>query len=177
MTRGLGWALCVALLAGCGGGDEPASEAAAAPDSGMPEAMMPDSPKAPAPVDSTAQPMGEDSGSATGMAVALNAVGGSQATGSATISGDPNGGPDATIEVTIRNGPGSDELPVHLHRGRCGSDQGVAAPLSQLNTTEGGGQSATTTLPVATLGAGDLFIQVHDNRGNPILCGDIPSGS
>jgi len=167
--------LCAVLLAACGGGDRSAPGSAPA-DSGMPEAMMPDSASAPE-QDSTAQPVGEDTGSATGMVVDLAAVGGSEATGTAAILGDAGGSPEATIEVTVRNGPGSDELPAHLHRGRCGSDQGVAAPLAQVNTAEGGGGTSSTTLPVSVLRSGDLFIQVHDRSGAPLLCGDIAAGS
>jgi hypothetical protein len=164
---------CATLLSACGGGGAPPDQAAT--DSGMPPGTPPDS--APTAIDSTGQPMGEDTGGAASMVVTLSPVAGSTATGTATINGDPNGGPQATIEVSVRNGPGSESLAAHVHRGRCGNDQGVAAPLADVNLAEGGGGDASTPVAMSVLGSGDLYIQVHLPNGSPMLCGDIPAGS
>jgi len=170
-TLGFGWVVAVAALAACGGDREPASDQVAA-DSGSPAMVT----AAGVPADSSAQAMGEDSGSATGMLVPLQAVGGSGASGTATVYGDPEGGEQASVAVSLTGAPASESLPAHVHRGRCGSDQGVAMPLGAVGTVEDGSGDSSTSVTVSLLTSGDLYVQVHGPDGAPILCGDIPRG-
>ena len=166
-----GLALGVTLLAACGGGDDPAPEQAAA-DSAIAAPAAPVTTT----VDSTAQAMGEDTGGAASMLVTLAAVGGSSATGTATIHGDAQGGGQGSVEVAVSGAPASEALPAHIHRGRCGSDQGVAMPLGEIGTVEDGSGSSSTSVNTSILAGGDVYVQVHGPGGAPILCGDIPRG-
>jgi hypothetical protein len=157
----------LALLAACGGGDAPADEAAQ--DTGMPGAMMPGDSMMAMPHDSGMAGM-PDSAMAGGAHVALNAVGGSTASGMAMMTG-------TELSLSVTGAPASAALQAHVHRGRCGNDQGVAAPLSPITAGADGSGSSTTTLDSAAV-SGEKFVQVHGAGGTPILCGDLPaSGS
>lgn len=66
----------------------------------------------------------------------------------------------------------------HIHRGSCGEDGGVVAPLENI-VAEGETARITTTVGESMLdpSAESLFIQVHAPDGAPVACGDLPDGA
>jgi hypothetical protein len=148
------------LLAACSG-DRPANEQAAATDSGMPMPMVAPVPPVAIP-DSIAPPVG-------GMPLVMAQVGQTSASASANLLRR-----DSTMEVTLSvRGQPSATLQSHVHRGRCGHDEGMAVPLTPITTGADGSGSATTTVPLKDL-TGNLFVQVHGAGAAPILCVDMP---
>jgi hypothetical protein len=153
----------LALAAGCDA--KPSEhETAAVTDSGMPMPMVAPTPPAGVP-DSSAAP-------AEGAPLTLSPVGNTGMSGTARLARR-----DSTLEITLTaSGKPSATLQAHVHKGRCGRDEGMAVPLTPITTAADGSGTSTTTVPTRDL-TGDLFVQVHGDGDAPILCSDIPSGS
>jgi hypothetical protein len=177
--RATGLLLCVLMLAACGGDaddDDVAADSTAM--SGTPS-------MGPAPGDSSMAGMNHDSmAAAAGGAGALTftAVPGSSATGLSGEAMVTPKGDQSEVMVMVRGAPASAVLQAHVHKGRCGTDEGVAAPLDPVTAGEDGAGSSNTTvaLPSATVMNGQHYVQVHDPNGSPgapALCVDVPAGA
>jgi hypothetical protein len=91
-------------------------------------------------------------------------------------------GSDSTttvVQVNLSNVAPGGVHPWSLHRGQCGNDQGLVEqesayqPIS-INTTGGGGQTATLKMP--TPGYGNYFVVVNaaaTNMTTEIACGNL----
>jgi hypothetical protein len=170
--RGL-WLGCAMLLMACGGG---ADDDVASDTMGGTPSM------GPAPGDTTMAGMNHDSMAAAGGAghVTLTPVAGSTATGLSGEAMVTPKGEQADVMVMVRGAPASAVLQAHVHKGRCGTDEGVAAPLDAVTAGEDGAGSSTTTvsLPADSVNNGRHYVQVHDPNGSPgapALCADIPT--
>ena len=150
------------LLAACGGGSE---QAVPADTTAAPPAAAP----APAPVAVDSAVLGSPQ-------LTFTAVGGSALTGDARVI--PRG---AQVEVMllVDGAPANAELPAHIHRGRCGADQGVAAALDpvRVDAQGSGGSNTTAAVPADSAMNGQHYLQVHVPGGAPALCLDIPAAN
>jgi hypothetical protein len=88
--------------------------------------------------------------------------------------------PDRTqAHVDISNAVPGGVHPWHVHRGRCGSDQGIFGPPDAYNPlkVEGNGKaSSTASLSVAFPKTGDFFVNVHASSKNLhtiVACGNL----
>jgi hypothetical protein len=69
--------------------------------------------------------------------------------------------------------------PWHVHRGRCGADQGIFGPADAyppLKVGDGGRASSEAELPVATPKTGEFFVNVHASAKNMrtiVACGNF----
>jgi len=107
--------------------------------------------------------------------VPLQALGGSNQTGSATLTSAGN----KTNVVIALNGVASNSVePAHIHAGTCAKlDPKPTYPL----TSVAGGQSATTlNVPLSALQTGGFAINVHQSTTNIstyVACGNIPAAT
>ncbi|MFL5402179.1 MAG: hypothetical protein ACJ8BF_05110 [Gemmatimonadales bacterium] len=88
--------------------------------------------------------------------------------------------PDHTVaHVDISNAVPGAQHPWHVHRGHCGSDQGIFGPADAYPPlkVEGNGRAgATANLPLATPKTGDFFLNVHASSKNMksiVACGNL----
>jgi hypothetical protein len=81
--------------------------------------------------------------------------------------------------VAISNAVPGGVHPWHVHRGQCGSDQGIFGPPDSyrpLKVEKDGRASATAGLPVPTPRTGEYFINVHASAKNMqqiVACGNL----
>ncbi len=81
--------------------------------------------------------------------------------------------------VSISNAVPGGQHPWHVHRGRCGSDQGIYGPADAYDPLEvdnNGRASSTADLQVASPKTGDFFVNIHASRQNMatiIACGNL----
>jgi hypothetical protein len=87
---------------------------------------------------------------------------------------------DRTLaHVDIRNAVPGAVYPWHVHRGQCGSDQGVFGPedaYKALKVGNNGRASSDATLSVPSPKTGDYFVNVHAsarNMGTIVACGNL----
>lgn len=161
------WLLAVLpfALAACGGDEEVELEG----DAGM---------EAAAPMDTAMGGMaGMDHGGAgVPTVVALQAVGGSNAGGQATVTG---AGAETRIEVQL-TGAGEGAHAGHIHSGTCDNIGPPVQPLQELTAGADGSGMVTTTVAIdpATVMNGQHSVQYHQsgapNPGPGIACGTIP---
>jgi hypothetical protein len=82
-------------------------------------------------------------------------------------------------QATISNAVPGGEHPWHVHRGRCGSDQGIFGPADAykpLKVSGDGRASSTAELSVPTPRTGEFFVNVHAsarNMGTIVACGNL----
>ncbi|HET7585546.1 MAG TPA: hypothetical protein VFK13_11600 [Gemmatimonadaceae bacterium] len=92
---------------------------------------------------------------------------------------DVNNRGRAHVEIHIANAAPGGQHPWHVHRGTCGSDQGIlgdanAYPILRVNGD--GEASATVDLDVPVPTSGDYFVNVHaapSNLGTVVACGNL----
>jgi hypothetical protein len=101
------------------------------------------------------------------------------------ISGSGWMGPDeknadrTQAHVDIANAVPGGVHPWHIHRGRCGSDQGILGPpdaYSLLKVESSGRANSTATLTVPFPKSGDFFVNVHASSKNMrtiVACGNL----
>jgi hypothetical protein len=101
------------------------------------------------------------------------------------ISGSAWMGPDeknvdrTQAHVDIANAVPGGVHPWHVHRGRCGSDQGIFGPpdaYRPLKVESNGRANSTATLTVPFPKAGDFFVNVHASSKNMrtiVACGNL----
>jgi hypothetical protein len=81
--------------------------------------------------------------------------------------------------VNISNAAPGGVHPWHVHRGRCGSDQGIFGPTDAykpLEVKNDGRASSTAELPTPTPQTGEFFVNVHASAKNMqtiIACGNL----
>ena len=82
-------------------------------------------------------------------------------------------------EVNVSNAVPGGKHPWHVHRGRCGADQGIFGPADSykpLEVNNDGRASSKAELAVATPRTGEFFVNVHASRQNmstTIACGNL----
>jgi hypothetical protein len=82
-------------------------------------------------------------------------------------------------QAQIENAAPGGLHPWHVHRGRCGSDQGILGPADAykpLKVDGGGRATATATLDIPIPTSGDFFVNVHAstaNMGTIVACGNL----
>lgn len=88
--------------------------------------------------------------------------------------------PDRTrAHVDIANAVPGGVHPWHVHRGRCGADQGIFGPADAykaLKVGGGGRASSEAELPVPTPKTGEFFVNIHASAGNMrtiVACGNL----
>jgi hypothetical protein len=81
--------------------------------------------------------------------------------------------------VSIDNAPPGGRHPWHVHRGKCGLDQGIFGPPDAYPLLKVGGNGhaeADADLPVAMPREGQYFVNVHaspTNMGTIVACGNM----
>ncbi len=82
-------------------------------------------------------------------------------------------------QVNLSNAVPGGKHPWHVHRGRCGADQGIfgrADAYEVLEVNNDGRATSKAELDVATPRTGEFFINVHASRQNMatiIACGNL----
>ena len=99
--------------------------------------------------------------------------------GSAWMGADPKDPGQTQAHVEISNAVPGAKHPWHVHRGQCGSDQGIFGPADAykpLKVESDGKASATATLSVTLPKTGDYFVNVHASANNMktiVACGNL----
>ncbi len=82
-------------------------------------------------------------------------------------------------QVNLSNAVPGGEHPWHVHRGRCGADQGIFGPADAykpLKVGDNGRASSEAELPVPTPRTGEFFVNVHASAKNMqtiVACGNL----
>jgi hypothetical protein len=99
--------------------------------------------------------------------------------GQGWMAGDPKDPGQSRAHVDISNAVPGGRHPWHIHRGQCGSDQGVFGPADAykpLEVADNGKASETAVLPLALPKTGSYFVNVHAsarNMGTIVACGNL----
>ena len=99
--------------------------------------------------------------------------------GQAWMAADPKNPDKTRAHVDISNAVPGGLHPWHVHRGRCGSDQGILGPADEYKPlkVEGNGQAnSTAALPIPLPKTGDYFVNVHASAWNLktiVACGNL----
>jgi hypothetical protein len=99
--------------------------------------------------------------------------------GSAWMSPDQKDADKTVAHVDLQNAVPGGVHPWHVHRGRCGSDQGVFGPgdaYKPLKVGDNGRAISDAKLPVPAPKTGDYFVNIHAsarNMGTIIACGNL----
>jgi hypothetical protein len=99
--------------------------------------------------------------------------------GSAWMGPDEKNPESTSAHVSLSNAVPGGVHPWHVHRGRCGSDQGIFGPADEykpLEVKNDGRASSTAELSVPTLSTGNLFVNVHASASNMrtiVACGNL----
>jgi hypothetical protein len=102
-----------------------------------------------------------------------------QIRGSAWMGPDEKNADRARAAVSISNAAPGGVHPWHVHRGQCGSDQGIFGPADAykpLKVGSGGRASSEAILPVPLPKTGDFFVNVHAsdrNMSTIMACGNL----
>ena len=101
-----------------------------------------------------------------------------QIRGQAWMGAAEDGG-QSEAHVEIANAAPGGVHPWHVHRGRCGADQGIFGPADAYEPLEVDGDgraSSTAELSVPLPKAGSYFVNVHasrQNMGTIVACGNL----
>jgi hypothetical protein len=99
--------------------------------------------------------------------------------GQAWMGSDPKDPSQATAYVSLSNAVPGGKYPWHVHRGQCGSDQGIFGPADAykpLKVESDGKATSTAVLPVPTPKTGEYFVNVHASSRNMktiVACGNL----
>jgi hypothetical protein len=102
-----------------------------------------------------------------------------QVTGTAWMGYREKDSSQTQAHVSIDNAPPGGRHPWHVHRGRCGSDQGIFGPADAYPLLKVGGKGhaeADAYLPVPMPREGQYFVNVHaspTNMGTIVACGNM----
>jgi hypothetical protein len=86
---------------------------------------------------------------------------------------------ETLAHVEISNAPPGGRHPWHVHKGQCGSDQGILGPADAYPLLEVGGDGKAekdAKLPIPAPMQGQYFINVHaapNNMGTIVACGNL----
>ena len=103
----------------------------------------------------------------------------SEVRGQGWMAADPKDQGKTVAQVEISNAVPRGRHPWHVHRGRCGSDQGIFGPADAyepLEVNNDGRASETAQLSVALPRSGSYFINVHASARNMstiVACGNL----
>jgi hypothetical protein len=98
---------------------------------------------------------------------------------SAWMGQDPKDGDKTVVHVDVRNAVPGAVHAWHVHRGQCGSDQGIFGPqdaYKPLKVGDNGRAISDAKLPVPTPKTGDYFVNVHASARNMrtiVACGNL----
>lgn len=99
--------------------------------------------------------------------------------GQAWMAPDPKDEGKTRAHAEISNAVPGGVHPWHVHRGRCGSDQGIFGPADAyppLKVESDGRASSTAALPTPFSKTGDFFVDVHASAKNArtlLACGNL----
>jgi hypothetical protein len=99
--------------------------------------------------------------------------------GQGWMAADPKDPNQTRAYVAISNSVPGAVYPWHVHRGHCGSDQGIFGPADAykpLKVGNDGKASATAELQVSQPKTGDFFVNVHASQRNMtriVACGNL----
>jgi hypothetical protein len=99
--------------------------------------------------------------------------------GGAWMGTDAKNADRTLAHVEILNAVPGGVHPWHMHRGRCGSDQGIFGPADSyppLKVGDKGRASAEAELDVTTPRSGEFFVNVHASAKNMktiVACGNL----
>jgi len=99
--------------------------------------------------------------------------------GSAWMGPDEKNADRSQAQVNLSNAVPGGLHPWHVHRGRCGQDQGIFGPAEAYKPLKVGGDgraSSKAVLDVATPKTGELFVNVHASAQNVqtiVACGNL----
>lgn len=102
-----------------------------------------------------------------------------QIRGLAWMGADQEDADETRAYAEISNAAPGGEHPWHVHRGRCGSDQGILGPADAYEPLEVDGEGrakATAELPMALPKTGSFFVNIHASRQNMstiVACGNL----
>jgi len=102
-----------------------------------------------------------------------------QVRGQAWMGPDPQNLDKTQASISISNAVPGGQHPWHVHRGKCGTDQGILGPADAyppLKVEKDGRASATAALPIAFPKTGDFFVNVHASSRNMstiVACGNL----
>jgi hypothetical protein len=102
-----------------------------------------------------------------------------QVHGSGWMAPNPKDTSHTRAHVDITNAAPGGRHPWHIHRGQCGSDQGILGPPDAYNELKVGGDgkaSADADLDLPAPRAGQYFINVHasaQNMSTIVACGNL----
>jgi hypothetical protein len=107
-----------------------------------------------------------------------------QVTGTGTVMGNADS-TQTRVEIALSGATPGVNFPWHLHRGTCGSDQGIvgeAGDYKQLTVGINGRANGTATLNLPMPRSGEYMINVHASEtdlGTIVACGNLtgPSGN
>jgi len=99
--------------------------------------------------------------------------------GGAWMGPDEKNAERTRAHVEVFNAVPGGVHPWHVHRGRCGTDQGIFGPAgaySPIKVGDKGRASSETELTVPTPKAGEFFVNVHASAKNmrtSVACGNL----
>jgi hypothetical protein len=102
-----------------------------------------------------------------------------QIRGQAWMASDEKNTDQTRAQVEIANAAPGGVHPWHVHRGQCGSDQGILGPADAYEPLEVDGEGrarASAELPMALPRSGSFFVNVHAssrNMGTIVACGNL----
>lgn len=102
-----------------------------------------------------------------------------QVRGNGWMGADPKDAGETRAHVDISNAIPGAKHPWHVHRGQCGSDQGIfgaADAYKPLEVEKDGKASSTATLQVPAPKTGQYFVNVHASASNMksiVACGNL----
>ena len=103
--------------------------------------------------------------------VTMSALGGSNQTGTATLTARGN---QTEVVVDITAGAAGVAQPAHIHEGRCAAVGGVRFPLTNV---ENGKSTTTVNVALRDVQTGNFYVNVHRSApeiATSVSCGDIP---
>jgi len=99
--------------------------------------------------------------------------------GRSWMGADEKNAGETQAHVEIANAAPGGVHPWHIHRGRCGADQGIVGPTDSykpLKVDNGGRATAKASLPLPLPRTGEHYVDVHAsaaNMGTAVACGNL----
>ncbi len=128
-------------------------------------------------IDPSAQPVQNRWNGTLGSPPELAGV--SEIRGNGWMGPDEKNADRTRAHASVANAVPGGKHPWHVHRGRCGSDQGIFGPADAyepLEVGDDGRASSTAELSVPTPRTGEFFVNIHAsarNMGTIVACGNL----